>query len=68
MGGTGVAEAFPPEWLHPTKLRVVLRCLKVLPISARRKKGALHEWCVTVGVRMKGWMVAYVTGRPAGEI
>lgn len=63
-----MAEAFPPEWMFAHMLRFVLRRLRALPFSARRKKGALYEWCVAVGVHMKGWMVEYVTGLPAGEV
>lgn len=63
-----MAEAFPPGWLRPRALVRVLIRLRRLPISAERKKYALHEWCVTVGVEMAAWMVAFVTGLPAGEV
>ena len=66
--GGGVAEAFPPEWMHARMKWFVLHRLRMLPVSARRKKGALYEWCVVVGVRLSAWMVEYVTGLPAGEV
>jgi len=63
-----MAEAFPPGWMHSWYLWRVLWRLRQLPMSAERKKHALYEWCVTVGVDLKGWMVAYITGLPAGEV
>lgn len=63
-----MAEAFPPDWLHPHALWLVLARLRQLPISAERKKDALYAWCVTVGVDLEAWMVRYVTGLPAGEV
>lgn len=63
-----MAEAFPPGWMRPWALPMVLVRLRHLPIDAKHRKYALHEWCVTVGVEMKAWMVAFVTGLPAGVI
>lgn len=63
-----MAEAFPPGWLRPEMLWAVLRRLRRLPIEPLQKKYALHEWCVTVGVRMEAWMVWYVTGIRPGWI
>lgn len=63
-----MAEAFPPALMHADALREVLEWIRVLPVNNRAKKAAVYEWCVEVGVALRGWMVAYVTGRPAGEV
>lgn len=63
-----MVEAFPPGWMRPGAVRQVIRCLKRLPISARRKKHALYEWCMVVGVELTAAMVEEVTGLPAGAV
>lgn len=63
-----MAEVFPPSWLQPSALEMVIDFIKFLPISAKARKATLYEWSQWAGVELTAEMVERVTGLPAGEV
>lgn len=63
-----MAEVFPPSWLQPSALDMVIDFIRFLPLSARQRKATLYEWCQAAGVELTAEMVERVTGLPAGEM
>lgn len=63
-----MAEVFPPSWLRPDALEMVVDFIRWLPVSAKVKKATLYEWAMTAGVELTAEMVERVTGLPAGEV
>lgn len=52
-----MAEHWPPSWLKPEMLSLVLDFIQHLRVSRRHKKAMLYEWCQVVGVKMTELMV-----------
>lgn len=63
-----VAEVFPPSWLRPEALELVVDFIEFLPVDAKVKKRTLYEWAKVAGVELTAEMVERVTGLPAGEV
>lgn len=63
-----VAEVFPPSWLRPGALGMVIDLLNHLPIDVKVKKRTLLEWAKHAGVDLTAQDVERVTGLLAGEV
>lgn len=63
-----MAEIFPPSWLRPGALPMVLDLIEYLPVDPKVKKRTLLEWAKHAGVEVTAEQVERVTGLPAGEI
>jgi len=63
-----MAEVFPPSWMRPEALPMVVDFIRHLPVDAKVKKRTLQEWAEHAGVKLTAELVERVTGLPAGEV